>query len=231
MKKRKKSLRAIYFSVLAILLTSISFFAVKIYNSPDNTFDPFCTYSSQYTLKAILKVGNEILHSTINRQRSFSRPWIQVINSNGCKQSYGTALSFRSSDNRAFLISSNICPLAEEVLLEIGEADIIKLCTDTTRGSLSRKWGYKIKGYIISDAETPKSWRKFNPLSEEFVVLKSMKAIQTEKPASDDLDKLMPNILRTGFDANGSWSESPEPLLSFGRRNSLGIIYSAKKRK
>ena len=211
----------IYIYLFTSVATILLFGAVyKIVTSPDNTYDPFCTYTSQYSLDAKLKVGDEVLSSTINRQNSLSRDWAKTINYNGCQQAQGKALSFRSSDNRVFLVSTNICRLAEAALLELGEADFLKLCDEKNEPP---------DGFVITDANNPTQWQTFNPVKSDIATIILMHATKTTNPTSDALENVAPKILETRFDTDGSWWNSPERLLSFGRRQSNEIKYSSKK--
>ena len=182
---------------------------VVFWAAPPNTISPFCTYSSQFELQATIKVGDEILKSTVYRQRSMSRKWIETINYAGCLQTYGTVLSFKVRDGRVVLVPTEICQTAERVLLDIGAVDVLGMCG--TR--LPEK-----KGFVISTAANPTTWASFDLFKNGQVTLISMLAVATKKWPSDDLDSVAPSLLKTTFDDGGNWWNSPERLIVSGRR-------------
>src|ERR1700732_4579383 len=84
--------------------------------SPPYTFDPTCTYDLTYRLTATIELGGERYSSEVVHQRSRSRRWVQEMNSGGCQQTYGTALSFRLADHRLILVGSEVCSAALQKL-------------------------------------------------------------------------------------------------------------------
>lgn len=194
---------------LAICVGVLAFWAL-----PPNTLDPFCTYRSQYRLDAVLQVGNELLASTVFVQESHSRHWVSQMNSAGCVQRYGKALSFRSLDDRVFLIHSDICRSVEQ--LSEFQVDVIEHC--------SRNWPNEPIGFIVDNATKPTTWKPFNFLKgDQDVKLVSMKASPTLWHPSDDLQNTAPNILKSSFATNNpnGWWNSPERILNRRRGNNI----------
>ncbi|WP_105416448.1 hypothetical protein [Neorhizobium sp. T25_27] len=203
---RIKTRRRTSLALLAVIGAGLIFWTL-----PPNTLNPLCTYRAQYRLDATLQVGRELLTSSVVRQTSQSREWISVMNSGGCGQHYGIALSFRAKDDRVFLIHTDICQSAERSLQNA--VDVIEHC--------SQNWPNKPIGFIVDSANTPTTWKPFNFLfGDEGAKLISMKAIPTWHHPSDDLEKTAPNILRSVFvtDYVNGWWDSPERILSFKRR-------------
>lgn len=186
--------------------------------SPPGEFNPFCTYDSQYELSASLRVGDQLLQSTVRTQSSHSRRWIRGLNHAGCQQSYGTALSFRASDGRVFLVPTTICPLAKEVMHDLEKVDVLRMCR--------KRWRNKTIGTIVTTASKPVSWQPFNFIESETANLVAMNANSYRWGSpSDDIDDKIPNLLNTSFETgSNSWS-SPSRIL--GRHSE--IIYHARK--
>jgi hypothetical protein len=185
---------------------------LTFWHLPANTLHPFCTYRAQYRLDATLQVGGELLTSSVVRQSSQSRQWIYVMNSGGCGQRYGTALTFRAKDDRVFLIHADICQSAEK--FPENPVDVIEHC--------SQNWPYRPIGFIVDSASKPTTWKPFNFLiGDQDAKLISMKATPTWHPPSDDLEKSAPNILKSVFETDNvnGWSNSPERIISFERRH------------
>jgi len=202
---------ALWGPVLAIGAIIASFFLAF----PPNTFSPFCTYTSQYELTAELEVGGEKLTSAVATQQSLSRHWIETINYSGCRQTHGTVLTFKSSDDRFWMIESNICEIGEEVLRDIYSADLLKVCKG------------KRSFYAIDSASLPSTWRRGEFTPDGTVKLVKLVATATRKWPNDDIDKMAPNILRARYDADGEWWSSPERLLTRRRE----FIYDVAKSK
>jgi hypothetical protein len=171
-------------AVTAVAAAGLTFWAL-----PPNTLNPMCTYRAQYRLDATLQVGSELLTSSVVRQSSHSRRWISNMNSGGCGQLYGTALSFRAKDDRVFLIHTDICLSAEK--FPQNPVDVIEHC--------SPDWPNKPIGFTA----TP-TWRH----------------------ASDDLEKIAPNILGSVFETDNvrGWWNSPDRIISFKRRHGNAVF-------
>ncbi len=183
------------------LLMFACLFAFILLGFPPNTFSPTCTYTSQYELTGVLEVGNDRLTSTIATQRSLSRKWIETINYAGCQQKYGTVLTFKSSDGHVWLVESNICEIAEEVLRDVKTVDMLKICKQNR------------VAYEIDNAERPTTWRRTELIPGGSVQLVTLNAVSTRTWPYDNIDELAPNTLRARYDAMNDWWASPERLL------------------
>jgi hypothetical protein len=199
-------------AVTAVAAAGLTFWAL-----PPNTLNPMCTYRAQYRLDATLQVGSELLTSSVVRQSSHSRRWISNMNSGGCGQLYGTALSFRAKDDRVFLIHTDICLSAEK--FPQNPVDVIEHC--------SPDWPNKPIGFIVDSANKPTTWEPFNFLTgEQGAKLISMTATPTWRHASDDLEKIAPNILGSVFETDNvrGWWNSPDRIISFKRRHGNAVF-------
>lgn len=202
----------VFFGVAAIFSIAV------IWMAPPGSFDPFCTYESQYKLTASLRVGPELLQSTVRTQNGRSRAWVETINYAGCQSSHGKALSFVSSDGRVFLIPTLICPLAQDVLLDVGKVDVLRICRD--------RWPNQAMGFIVSTASQPRSWQQFNFSKNGEASLEAMDATSYSWGSpTDELDSIVPTFRNTYFDEGNSWWYSPNRIL----RRPTQIIYRAQK--
>jgi hypothetical protein len=194
-------------------------FGVVYWTSPPNTLNPFCTYVSQYELQGTIKVGDEVLQSTVSRQRSMSRRWVATINYAGCLQRYGSVLSFKARDGRVVLVPTELCALAERVLLDIGKVDVQRMCNAKLGDKLSRQ--SEKYGYVVSTADNPTSWSPFELPGNGPITVVSMLATATKKWPADDLESTAPNLLKTQFIYGSSWWNSPARFIVRGDKDTF----------
>lgn len=173
---------------------------------PPNTFSLFCTYTNQYEITGVLETaGGERIRSSAATQRSVSRKWVSVINSGGCKQTKGTVLAFKSSDDRVWLVDTRLCPIAEEVLRDAAAVNLLKICKG------------KREAYAIDGAATPTTWRRTTLVGD--VKLVSLDAVSTNKWPSDNIKQVAPSILEAAFyNVAGEWWDGPAQLLPRPRK-------------
>jgi hypothetical protein len=207
---------------------------------PPYTFDPFCTYDLTYRLNVTIEAEGQQYSSEVVHQLSRSRRWIREMNSAGCQQTHGTALSFRLANNRLVLISSWICPKAKEAfddtpygykypgsfaqaMREHRRVDLTSLCVSVHRDrppSVFSYFGYD--GFVIDDADNPARWKGFkldlaSSNSDEHLRIVSAFAEAADDLPKDELDNVAPTVLKTTFKYDDWWN-SPEAILSFSRR-------------
>ncbi len=164
-------------------------------------------------MTAELEVGSERLTSTVATQRSVSRDWLETINFSGCRQTKGTVLTFKSMDDRVWLVESNICEIGEEVLRDVHTADLLKVC------KRAREF------YAVDNASFPSSWRRGEFAPGGPVKLVKLVATSTRKWPYDNIDEIAPNLLKATYDAKDNWWDSPERLLTRRRE----FIYDVAK--
>ncbi|MBY3179972.1 hypothetical protein HFO27_36680 [Rhizobium leguminosarum] len=199
-----------------VLLIGIGF---VYWTSPPTTLNPLCTYTSQYELRGTIKVGDEVLQSTVYRQRSMSRRWVATINYAGCQQQYGMVLSFKARDGRVFLVPTELCALAERVLLDIGKVDVLRICNAKLADKLSKQ--SEKYGFVVSTADNPTSWSPFELAGNGPITIVSMLATATKKWPADDLDSVAPSLLKTQFIYGSNWWHSPERFVVRGDRTTF----------
>lgn len=186
--------------------------------APPGSLSPFCTYTTQYELTASLHVDGQILVSSVRTQHSQSRRWVSTINSGGCQQSHGRTLAFKASDGRAFLIPTLLCPLAEDVLMDVQQVDVLRICQG--------RWPNKAVGFIVNTADRPTVWGPFDFSKSGAVKLVAMEAKSyTWGSPDDNIDELLPALAETFFDDGGSWWNSPNRILRLPKE----IVYRAAK--
>lgn len=199
-------------------LTALVFLA---YKSPPYTFHPLCTYRSLSKITVKISVAGEVHRSSVVHQATRSRRWIAIMNSGGCKSSHGTALAFKLNDGNAVLMPSAMCHKAEQELLRTGDVDILEHCKGRREPGRT--------AYVIESADHPQRWRPVAALDNFRVI--EMTAVSTWKSPSDDLDILVPNILKSRFETQGSWSKGPEKILSYGRRYNPSKAFAFEVKK
>lgn len=203
-------------ALVFVLLLAIS--AGIIVKSPPGSFNPFCTYSSQYELTASLRVNREVLTSTARIQKSQVRPWVATIAYGGCQQSYGRALAFKAEDGRAFLVPTQLCELAEDVLADVKQVDVLRICEG--------RWPNSAVGFVVAPADGPTTWAPFDFTHAGNVELTSMKAASYEWGSPDDvIDELLPALANTFFEDAENWWQNPRRIL----RSPRAIVYHAEK--
>jgi hypothetical protein len=208
--------------------------------APPYTFDPFCTYDLTYRLNVTIEAEGQQYLSEVVHQLSRSRRWIAEMNSGGCQQTHGTALSFRLANNRLVLISSSICPKAQrafddtpygykppgsfaQAMREHRRVDLTSLCVSVHRDRPPSVFSYPgYDGFVIDDADNPARWKGFkldvaSSNSDEHLRIVSAFAEAADDLPKDELDNVAPTVLKTTFKYDDWWN-SPEAILSFSRR-------------
>ncbi len=188
------------------------------WEAPAGSFDPFCTYTTQYEVAASLSVGPETLHSVIRAQNRRSRRWVERIFNGGCKPSSNNAHAFVARDGRVFLIPMQLCPLAEEVLRDIEQVDVLRVCKG--------RWPNRTAGFVVMTADKPTQWELFDPFGNGAATLASMHAVPYRWGSpKDDVEEKAPNLVKTDFDGSRNWYDSPNRVV----RRSSDIVYRAQK--
>lgn len=208
--------------------------------APPYTFNPFCTYDLTYRLNVVLEAEGQQYSSEVVHQLSRSRRWIAEMNSAGCQQTHGTALSFRLANNRLVLISSTICPNAQrafdatpygynppgsfaQAMREHRRVDLTPLCVSVHRDRPRSAFDYsEYDGFLIDDADDPARWKGFkldaaSSNADEHLRIVSAFAEAADDLPKDELDNVAPAVLKTTFKYEDWWN-SPEKILSFSRR-------------
>jgi hypothetical protein len=238
MPKKTRSTR----TVLIVALAAAAVIVTGLWLTPPYTFDPFCTYDLSYRLNARIEVDGKQYSSEVTRQNSRSKQWVQVMNSAGCQQTYGTALSFRLADNRAVLIGTQICSDAEkkfadpsyeypptyiQAMRERRTIDPVPSCRGTFQGMANPQ--SQPHGFVVDNADQPARWEAFRfgeklRSSDSVIRLVSATAQAMDVRPTDDLEKVAPGVLKTSFEYK-EWWNSPERIVDFHRRNSKGMTY------
>lgn len=221
---------------LTILVIAITGGYTVYRQSPHYTLDPTCTYDLTYRLTATIELGGERYSADVVHQRSRSRKWLSGINSAGCPQTYGTALSFRLADHRLILIGSDVCSAALQrlagslnefysgdyatAMTQHRKLDLTPLCTGIGRPRPRDQDAYE--GFLIDNADHPAWWGGFKfdstlPGSDQTIHLVSADIEAADLSPSDNIEKTAPELLKTAFEYD-EWWNSPERVLSFERR-------------
>lgn len=230
-------------------LTILALLGFVYWAAPPYTFDPFCTYDLTYRLDATIEVDGARYQARATHQQSKSRRWIAVMNSAGCLPKYGTALPFRLPDNRLILLRARICPSAQEQLAGSRQnycdgdfhaamwahrkVDLKPYCHAISFDQTSLKGRLNgADGYVIDNADHPTRWKPFElgdalPGGGAVRLVSAIAEAGDDRP-TDDLDRVAPAVLKTGFKYS-TWWDSPEAILSFERRysRSKGFAYEA----
>jgi hypothetical protein len=215
--------------------------------APPYTFSAFCTYDLTYRLNITVEVAGTQYSSEVVSRQSRSRRWVQEINYAGCKQTYGTALSFRLADNRLLLLPAGICDKAKRALAgtvrafedrNFSQAMHERKRIDLTAYCIGLGWdrypsGLKIDpyiakvrghdGFIIDNADRPTRWRGFDfdgasSYPEEHLRIVSAVAEAADISPEDKLDKVAPAFLKAEIKYEPDWWRSPDGLVPFSRR-------------
>lgn len=185
-------------------------FGIWFVLSPVNSFHPTCTYSVNARVVADVEVGSETLTATVVHQNSHSRQWISIMNSAGCKQRYGNALTYRLKDDRVLILPARICARGVRAFSRFGELDVLSLCSGQNRGPDT--------AFMVDSATQPGRW-KIVRNGIDFRILR-MTATSTWSNPTDDIASIAPNLLKSTFkrDRERNWGRSPEPFIDFHRR-------------
>ncbi|KUO65028.1 MAG: hypothetical protein APF80_10575 [Alphaproteobacteria bacterium BRH_c36] len=180
-----------------------------IWRSPVYSFHPTCTYTVNARVIADVDIEGEKLSAAVVHQNSRSRRWIAMMNSAGCQQQYGDALTYRLSDDRVLIIPSRLCRAGERALAQDGQVDILRVCTgkEAVQGS----------AFMVDFATRPGKWRTVTN-GVDFRIIR-MTAASTWSNPTDDIASIAPNLLKSAFtyDRN-QWWYSPERIINFQRR-------------
>lgn len=180
-----------------------------IWRSPTYSFHPTCTYTVNARVSADVEIGGQKLTSTVIYQNSRSRRWISMINSAGCKQLYGNALTYRLANDSILIVPSRICHKGEQILSDTGHVDVLKVCTD--------KQGHQNSAFIVNSASQPSKW--YSVRNGVDFRIHNMIAESTWSNPADDIASIAPNLLKSDFKfSRQQWSQSPETVISFQRR-------------
>lgn len=230
-----------WFTPVAIVC-SVMLIAYALF--PPYSFHPFCTYDLTYRLHVTLEAEGKQYSSEVVRQKSRSRHWIAAMGNAGCWPDKGTALAFRLGDNRLVLLSSNICPEADDKIASYSNGKRMSYAEDAARAmrehrkvdvishcaGISRSQGRSLRsdewfdGFLIDNADKPTRWRGFkfdNTSSSSQPQLRIVTAVAEAADISpkDNLDKVAPEIFKTQF-KHPNMPYGPEPWLSNSRRSS-----------
>ena len=184
--------------------------SVAIWRSPVYSFHPTCTYTVNARVSADVEIGGQKLSSAVVYQNSRSRRWITMINSAGCTQLYGDALTFRLSNDSVLIVPSRICYHGEQELAKSGRIDVLSVCTG--------KQAHQDSAFIVDSASRPTRWQSVvNGVDFRIV---SMTAVSTWDNPADDIATIAPNLLKSEYKyaPSSKWSQSPERVISFRRR-------------
>ncbi len=182
---------------------------VVIWRSPPNSFHPLCTYTVNANVTADVELEGQKLSSTVVYQNSRSRQWISGINSAGCKQWYGNALTYKLADDRVLIVPTRICYKGEKMLAASGNVDVVSVCTD--------KQAHQDLAFMVDSATQPKKW--YAVANGVDFRITSMTAVSTWSTPADDMSSIAPNLLRSAFKyQRQQWPRSPEKIIPFHRR-------------
>ena len=185
------------------------FLIVAVWFSPTYSFHPLCTYTVNARVTAEVEIAGQRLSSTVVYQNSRSRGWISMINSAGCKQLQGTALTFRLANDSVLIVPSRICHKGAEELAQSGHLDILDACTGNQ--------AHQDTAFLVDSASRPRRWYSVtNGVGFRIV---SMTAESTWTNPVDDIASVAPNLLKSDFKyGHQQWSRSPETVIPFQRR-------------
>lgn len=182
---------------------------LAIWQSPTYSLHPTCTYTVNAHVSADVEIGGQKLSSTVIHQNSRSRRWIATINSAGCKQLYGNALTFRLANDSVLIVPSRLCHKGEQELSKSGHVDILRAC--------SGRQAHQDQAFMVDSASQPRKWHSVTN-GIDFRI-DSMTARSTWRNPDDDIASIAPNLLKSDFKfGRQQWSRSPEKIISFQRR-------------
>lgn len=194
----------------AMALAGLTAFGFWLWFSPVYSFHPFCTYTVNARVTADIEVGGEKLTSTVVYQNSRSQRWIYELNSAGCKQTYGRALTYKLKDDRVLILPVKLCHPAEQAYARDGNLDILRECSGHRSNATDM-------AFLVDSATHPTRW-KIVRNGIDFRIA-SMTATSTWSNPSDDIASVAPNLLRATFKYGlGGEYESPEAFIDFFRR-------------
>ncbi len=194
---------------LSFAATGLIVASVGIWRSPAYSFHPLCTYTVNARVSAEVEIEGQKLSSTVVYQNTRSRSWISMINSAGCRQMYGSALTYRLADDSVLIVPAQICRKAEQALAKSGSVDILSVCFG--------KQAHQDPAFIVDSATRPTKWYAVNNGAD--FRINRMAAESTWSNPTDDIASIAPSLLRSDFKyTRQQWSRSPERVISFRRR-------------
>lgn len=184
-------------------------FGFWLWLSPAYSFHPTCTYTVNARVTAEIEVEGEKLTATVIHQNSRSRAWLSIMNSAGCKQRYGNALTYKSRDDRVLILPARLCFRAQQNFPRYGELDVLRACAGQQQGP--------DMAFMVDSATRPEKWQAVRN-GIDFRIIR-MTASSTWSNPSDDMASIAPNLLKAKFKySQNGWSRSPEPFIDFHRR-------------
>lgn len=185
-------------------------FGFWLWISPVYSFHPTCTYTVNARITADIEVDGEKLSATVVHQNSRSRGWISIMNSAGCKQRYGNALTFKLKDDRVLILPSRLCYRGQKAFPSSGDFDVLRACAGKNDGPDT--------AFMVDSATRPARWQVVTNGSDYRII--RMTATSTWSNPTDDIASIAPNLLKSEFkpDPQRSWTRSPEPLINWHRR-------------
>lgn len=193
----------------ALCIVGLVLLGVAIWRSPVNSFDPLCTYTANAEISADVVIDGQRFSSSVVYQNSRSRRWISIMNTGGCTQRYGNALTYALPGDRVLLVPARLCNKAVDALDEEGTVDVLSVCNG--------KKVYQNWAVLVDSATRPSMWRNLTN-GQEFRINRMVATSSWQNP-SDNIAEVAPNLLRSKFErANVLWQQSVERLLPYGRR-------------
>lgn len=184
-------------------------FGFWLWFSPVYSFHPMCTYEVNARVTADIEVEGEMLSATVVHQNSHSRRWISIMNSAGCKQRYGNALTYKLRDDRVLILPSRLCYRRKKSFPRYGEFDVLSSCAGRRDGP--------DMAFMVDSATQPGRWQIARN-GIDFRITR-MIATSTWSNPTDDIAAIAPNLLKSKFDyGQNDWSRSPDPFIEFHRR-------------
>ncbi len=177
--------------------------------SPVYSFHPTCTYTVNARVTADIEIEGEILSATVVHQNSRSRGWISIMNSAGCKQRYGNALTYKLRDDRVLILPARLCYRGQKAFPTDGEFDVLSVCAGQSQGP--------DMAFMVDSATQPSRWQVVTN-GIDFRIIR-MTATSTWSNPTDDIATIAPNLLKSKFNhGQNEWGRSPEPFIDFHRR-------------
>lgn len=194
----------------SLALAGMIAFGFWVWLSPVYSFHPTCTYTLNARVTADIEVEGEKLSATVVHQNSRSRAWISLLNTAGCQQRYGNALTYRLRDDRVLILPSRLCYRGQKAFPSHGEFDVLRACAGHNQGPDT--------AFMVDSATRPGRWKVVTN-GIDFRIIR-MTATSTWRSPTDDIASIAPNLLKAEFkpDRQRSWSRSPEPFIDWHRR-------------
>lgn len=168
-----------------------------------------CTYTVNARVEADVEIAGQRLFSSVIYQDSRSRGWIASLNSAGCKQLYGNALTYRLANDSVLIVPSRICRRGAQTLAKSGQVDILDACTG--------RQAHQDAAFVVDSASRPGKWYAATNGVDFRIV--SMKAEATRSHPADNIAAVAPGLLQADFKYDRQqWARSPERIVSFQRR-------------